>query len=93
MMDQNQMQSSEEPQQDQGQEPGSPIDEIIARVDSYMKDPKMVTPETLMALKNDLMDLKSVLDGDDRAGMDEAPQDSGSGPGGLSSVIGKARGQ
>jgi len=40
------------------------IDAIIARVESYRADPKMVTPETLDEVLNELMDLKGYLSGD-----------------------------
>lgn len=40
------------------------IDGVIARVEEYIQNPQMVTPETLMALKDELMDLKTVLDGE-----------------------------
>lgn len=46
------------------------IDGIISRVDEYIQNPQMVTPETLTALKAELMDLKTVLDGE------EAPAES-----------------
>jgi len=43
----------------------SPIDSIISRVESYIADPKMVTSETLGGLRDELIDLKSVLDGEE----------------------------
>lgn len=47
------------------------IDGVIAKVDSYLANPKMVTPETLMSLKEDLMDIKMLLDGEEE--MEEEP--------------------
>jgi hypothetical protein len=44
------------------EEEGTPLDSIISRVDSYIKDPKLVTSETLEELKSELVDLKSYLD-------------------------------
>lgn len=63
----------------------SGIDAIIRIVESYIEDPKLVTPETLSALKDDLVDLKSYLDGDG----EEEPE---KGSGGLTIVMEKARG-
>ena len=54
---------------------GSPMDEIIAQVDAYIENPKMITPETMMELREKLVDVKSIIDGDDREGMDESPGD------------------
>ena len=41
------------------------IDSIIDRVQGYIDDPKLVTPETLMELKGELEDLKAYMDGED----------------------------
>lgn len=46
-------------------ESGGGIDDIIARVQSYQENPQMVTPETLGELLSELMDLKTVLDGEE----------------------------
>ena len=43
---------------------GNGIDSIISKVEEYIANPKMVTPETLTELKEDLIDLKEFLDGD-----------------------------
>lgn len=56
-------------------EEGSPLDSIIARVASYKEDPKLVTPETLAELEEELMDLKSYMDGDEE--MEEGHKGSG----------------
>lgn len=53
----------------------TPMDEAISMVDSYIKNPKLATPETLANLKSMLEDMKPMIDGDDREGMDE-PMDS-----------------
>lgn len=55
MMDNNSMET-ESPEM-------TPIDGIISRVDSYISNPSQVTPETLNELKNELVDLKTFLDG------------------------------
>ena len=67
---------------------GSPLDEIISRVESYIQDPKMATSETLGELKADLIDLKSVIDEEEKPeGMDE---DMGKDrDGGLAIMIGR----
>lgn len=57
------------------QQEGSPIDGMIAQVDSYIKDPKLITPDTLMQLKSDLEDLKSVVEGGPEG--EAAPQGPG----------------
>lgn len=59
------------------------IDAIISRVESYVEDPDLVTPETLMELKEELMDLKGYMDGEDE--MEEPEKEEG----GLSIIIGK----
>ena len=71
-------------EKDIGYEEGEGLDGIIARVESYIQNPKLVTPETLSVLKEDLIDLKSVVDGED----EEAPEEGG---GGLAIMIGKMR--
>lgn len=65
----------------------TPIDEIISRVEEYIKNPKMVTSETLQALKDDLLDLKPMLDGDEREGMGEMDEGMKGGHGKPSLVI------
>lgn len=62
------------------------IDGVIARVDSYIQDPKLVTPQTLMDLKADLMDLKSVLEGDNQEPTDQAE------PSAMAQLMGKMKG-
>ena len=57
------------------------IDSIISRVVSYIENPKLVTPETLTELKEELEDLKGYMDGEE---MDEDEMKEG-----LSIVIGK----
>ena len=76
--------NQEEPQESQG------IDSVIAKVESYIQDPKMVTPETLMDLKNDLMDLKDYMDNPDQ-GM-SADQGGQSEPNGVAIMIGRQKG-
>ena len=87
----NQTQNSNEMPTDgatESPEMGSPIDGIISTVDSYMKDPKMVTPETLAELKSELMDLKSFLD-DEETQSGESMDTSN---GGVGSMINTMRG-
>lgn len=43
----------------------TPLDAIIQRVESYIENPKLATKETLSELKDDLVDLKSYMDGDE----------------------------
>lgn len=62
------------------------IDGVIALVDSYIQDPKLVTPQTLMDLKTDLMDLKSVLDGEDQEPVDQVE------PSAMTQLMGKMKG-
>ena len=47
------------------EETPSGIDGLIARVDEYIQNPKLVTPETLGELKSELLDLKEFIDGED----------------------------
>lgn len=49
----------------------SPLDEMIDQVQAYIDDPKLVTPETLKDLQNQLFDLKEVLDTDEDVEEDE----------------------
>lgn len=70
----------EAPMDDQQQ--GSPIDDMIAQVDSYIKNPSMVTPETLNQLKQGLMDLRDGVEGEpptDDMGPPPPPEGSFSG--------------
>lgn len=74
----------------------TPLDEILNQVESYIKDPATVTPETLMSLKQQLLDLKSYMDGEDTQAPTEAPTDepsygkgSESGGGSLMGAMGK----
>lgn len=82
------MQDNPETAQD-GQDTGTGIDQIIAKVDSYIKDPRLVTPQTLQELKVDLEDLKSYLDKEETG--EGEPPDQGS-PGGLAIIIGQHKG-
>lgn len=61
------------------------IDSIIARVDQYLAKPEMVTPDTLMELRTELEDLKTVLDGDNSG--EQAPPAPGP-QGGLAGMMG-----
>ena len=61
---------------------GGGIDEIIMRVESYIQNPQMVTPETLNQLKSELIDLKGVLEGEPE---EEMPMEKPSG--GLSGMM------
>lgn len=56
------------PQDNQGDGETTPMDEVISKVQSYVDDPKLVTPQTMGELLADLQDLKQVVDG-------ENPQD------------------
>lgn len=70
---------------EEGMEPQG-IDGIIAQVDSYLAKPELVTPETLMDLRTQLEDLKSILEPETEP---EAP--SGAPEGGLAGMIGGGR--
>lgn len=50
-------------QTDPGQE-GTPMDQAIMQVDSLIQNPKAITPDALMGLKQTLQDLKTVVDGE-----------------------------
>lgn len=52
----------------------SPLDELVDQVQSYIDDPKLVTPETLEDLKTQLVDLKTVFDSDEES--EEESEDS-----------------
>jgi len=64
---------------------GGGIDSIISTVDSYILDPKLITPQTLEQLKSDLMDLKSYLDGEET----QEPMESESEPSPMAEMIKK----
>lgn len=66
----------EPPMDDQQQ--GSPIDDMINQVDSYIKNPSMVTPETLMQLKQDLVDLRDGVEGEGPPDQSAPPPPEGS---------------
>ena len=62
-MQQDQMTTNSNDQEvPQSQEGGSPLDDIISKVQSYKSDLKLVTPQTLDDLLSELTDLKSYLD-------------------------------
>lgn len=63
------------------------LDAVIAKVDSYIQDPKLVTPETLMELKTDLEDLKGFMDEEETVEEPEDKDDNG-----LMIMIGKHKG-
>lgn len=76
MMSQSMQGGSEEMEQT------SPLDGLIGQIDSYIADPSLVTPETLTDLKNQLVDLKGAMEGDEREGMGEQTNDMASKMGG-----------
>lgn len=80
------------PDQQQGQDDGSEpqgIDSIIAMVDGYIAKPETVTPETLMDLRAQLDDLKTVLEPQaDDQGAQPGPGAGAPPRGGLASMIG-----
>lgn len=92
MQDPNMMQSNQQPapapqsQDDQGQ--GTPLDSCIATVDSFISDPKSITPQTLNQLKMDLEDLKTVMDGEESGPGEGAPSGPPQANGGLAEMIG-----
>lgn len=89
---QSQDKSQDTNEQEAPQEGGSPLDDLIAKIESYIKDPRLVTPETLTDVKSELMDLKSYMDGGETADeptQQDGPPDEGNG---LHIVIGKMRG-
>ena len=48
----------------------SPFYGLIQRVESYMANPKMVTPETLKTFRDELLDLKGAMDIEDDEDME-----------------------
>jgi hypothetical protein len=52
-------------QEPMGEDAGTPLDAIIGQVDAYIANPGSATPETLTQLKNDLMDLKAGIEGEE----------------------------
>lgn len=81
--------------QQSGQDDGSDgevggIDSIIQTVESYISNPKLVTPQTLESLRDELIDLKSYLDEGDQPDQSSQPDDN---KGGLTIAIGKAMGR
>ena len=42
----------------------SPMDDLISTVDSYIKDPTLVTPQTLMELRDRLEMVKADVEGE-----------------------------
>ena len=69
-------QATENKSEEMPQETEGPIgiDDIISRVEGYVADPKMVTPETLADLLGELKDLKDYLDGGEAE--TETPKDA-----------------
>lgn len=65
------------------------IDSAISTVESFMADPKSVTPETLGQLKMDLEDLKTILE-PESAGP-QGPQAPPDNSGGMAGMISKMR--
>lgn len=74
--------AQEPPMEDMG---GTPMDQIISRVDEYIANPKMVTPQTLQELRMELEDLKGIVDGEEQ---DEPAGPPAKAPGGLAQMIG-----
>ena len=66
----------------------TPLDSIIQRVESYIENPRLATPETLTELRDELLDLKSVTDSEEEpeGGMMEKPESKRKG---LSIIIGE----
>lgn len=58
------------------------FDSVIDKVDFYIADPGMVTPETLEELRNELLDLQTKYEGEDST-VAESP--------GLQNMMEKAR--
>lgn len=72
----------------QDSQTGSPIDDMIARVDSYIKDPSLVTAQTLNDMKMELMDLKSFMDQEESAPGEPQGTEQNA-PNGLAAAIGQ----
>ena len=71
----------------------SPLDDLISRVESYIKDPALVSRETLTEMKSELENLKSYMDTEET--QEGNPTENGSNGGhkpGLTIVIGHAMG-
>lgn len=63
------------PQDNQSDGEMTPMDEVIGKVQSYVQDPGLITPQTMGELLADLQDLKKVVDGEGPGGA-EPPQAS-----------------
>lgn len=68
----------------------SPMQSILKRLNSYIADPKLVTKETLMELRDEIEDLSGVMDNDESDGNEDEGKDN-PGHGGLVVMIGKAK--
>lgn len=49
---------------DQEEVQGTPLDMVLSRIDSYIQDPKLVTPETLGELRDELLAIKEDVEGE-----------------------------
>lgn len=58
---------------DDGGEQANPFDSILARIDSYIQDPKQVTPQTLADLKAEVMAVQADVEGGDEPTAPAAP--------------------
>ena len=70
---------------------GHPIDAIVSRIDDYIKNPKLVTKETLTELRNEVEDLKAMTDEEEMPTEEKESESSHKGKGadkGLSIIIG-----
>ena len=65
------------------------MDEAISMVESYIQSPVLATLETLGMLKLMLKEMKPMIDGDDREGMEDASDEETSD--GISAMIGKMK--
>ena len=58
----------------------NPFDSVISRIESYIQNPKLVTPETLAQLKEEVIGLKEGVEGEDAPSEDSEGSSSGDKP-------------
>lgn len=57
--------NSDETEDMEGMEDMGSLDDIIGRIESYISDPKLVTPETLTQLRDELIEYRDAVEGEE----------------------------